>query len=157
MSGVEILAAGALGAGSAAITLADVGLALSAVSTVAGGISSRNQANAQAGIDRQRADREREIAKRDAAQFRDDQQRKLATRRALLGGSGVDIGTGSPLAVSEDFAGETEIQAQRITEGGQVRGTRLDQSADLLRRKGRSDLAGGFLRGGALLLNPKGK
>ena len=74
-----------------------------------------------------------------------------------MGASGVDPATGSPLLVSEDIAGEVELQAQRIRAGGEVRATRLEQQAQLSRLQGRQAQTGGFLRAGSLLLSGAGR
>ena len=61
------------------------------------------------------------------------------------------------MLVSEDFAGEVELQALRIRSGGEVRATRLEQQAQLTRFKGRQARTAGFIRGGALLVSGAGK
>ena len=115
------------------------------------------QANLQAGILEQQATRDRQQAASDEADFRARQSRALASRRAALGASGVDPGAGAPLLVSEDFAGEVELQALRIRTGGEVTATRAEQQATLQRFQGRAAKKSGFVGGGALLLTGKGK
>lgn len=126
--------------------------AVSAAGAISSGIASANQAKFQAGIAGQQATRERQIAAAAEDDFRRRQSRVLAARRAALGGAGIVQGTGSALLVSEDFAGETELSALRIREGGEVRATRAEQQAELFRFKGSSAQTAGFLRGGALLI-----
>jgi hypothetical protein len=74
----------------------------------------------------------------------------------MLGASGVEPSEGSPLLVSEDFAGETEYQALRIRSGGELAATRLEQSARLSALAGRNARTAGFARGGSLLLQGAG-
>lgn len=69
----------------------------------------------------------------------------------------VDPSSGSPLLVSEDFAGEAELQALRIRTGGEVTATRAEQQATLQRFQGRAAQRSGFIRGGALLISGAGK
>ena len=61
------------------------------------------------------------------------------------------------MLVSEDFAGEAELQALRIRTGGEVTATRLEQQAGLERFRGRSSRRAGFVRGGSLLLSGAAK
>jgi hypothetical protein len=67
------------------------------------------------------------------------------------------MASGSPLLVSEDFAGEREYQALTIRAGGADAATRLEQSAALQRLKASNARTQGFTRGGALLLSGFGK
>lgn len=146
--------------GLSATTLAWIGAAsgvVGAVGTVVSGMQAQQQGKTQAAILRQQADRERQQAETDSQDFRDQQSRLLAQRRAVLGGSGVDFSTGSPLLASEDFAGETELQALKIKTGGEVRGTRLEQQAMLIRQQGNDALTGSLFRGGASLLEAGSK
>ena len=131
--------------------------AFSVVSAIQQGQAAAAQGKLQAGILEQQATRERQEAAASEADFRARQSRALAQRRAGLGASGVDPGTGSPLLVSEDFAGEVELSALRIREGGEVRATRAEQQAVLQRFQGRAARTAGFVRGGALLVSGAGK
>lgn len=126
--------------------------AVGAVGSIATGAAQAKQAKMQAAIQRQQAERERLIAQRDEEDFRRRQSAAAARVRAAGGARGVDISTGSPLLASEDFAREVEVQSGRILEGGEVRGTRLEQQAALTEAKGRSAFTGGlFSAGGSLL------
>ena len=116
------------------------------------GIQASNTAKTQAAIMGQQAERERLQAEADSEEFRNQQQRLLATRRAIMGGSGIDTQTGSPLLVSEDIAGETELQALKLKNGGELRATRLEQSAVMRRAEGSAAQTGSFFRAGASLL-----
>ena len=130
---------------------------VSTAGAIQGGIAAKKQADLQARILGEQAKSEEQLAIENEALFRRQQSRVLASRQAGLGAAGVDPSTGSPLAVSEDFAGEVELQAQRIRAGGDIRATRLEQQAQLERVSGRGLLTGGFLRGGSLLLTGAGK
>jgi hypothetical protein len=67
-------------------------------------------------------------------------------------GSGVQLDTGDPLLTEQDFGGEVELQALKIRNGGEVRGTRLEQSAALARAKGDAAMTGSYFRAGSLLV-----
>lgn len=134
------------------IILAGVSAAIGAGGAIMSGIAAKNQADTQAKIARQQANQERLNAAANEKEFRDQQSRAMATRRALLGGAGVDPSSGSPLLASEDYAGEVELQALKIRQGGEVGATRLQQQAALYQQSGRDAFAGGLIRGGSLLI-----
>jgi len=129
---------------------------IGAVGAIGQGQAANNQAEFQATVMRQQAERDRQQAAADEEDYRRNASRLMASRRASQGAMGVESGTGSPLLVSEDFAGETELQALRIRNGGQVQADRLEQSADLTRRSGRNARTSGFTRAGSLLLSGVG-
>ena len=132
------------------------GSGLSAIGAISGGMAADRQAQFQSSVLRQQAEREKQDAAQKEEDFRRQQARLFATRRALLGGSGVEPSEGSPLLVSEDLAGESELQALRIRAGGQTVASRLEQNAVLQSAAGRSARSAGFMRGGALLLSGAG-
>ena len=140
-----------------ATVLLIAGTALAAAGTIQQGVAANKQAKLQAGVLSQQATSERQQAEAREGDFRAAQSRAFASRRAALGASGVQSATGSPLLVSEDFAGEVELQALRIRSGGEVRATRLEQQALLNRFAGKSAQTSGFIRGGSLLLSGAGK
>ena len=126
---------------------------LGAASSLSQGIAANRQAKFEAAVGRQQATREREISAAEEDDFRRRQSAFLAERRAALGGSGVDVGSGTPLLSSEDFAAEVELQARRIRAGGETRATRLEQQASLTRAAGRSARSRGLFRAGSSLLS----
>jgi len=134
-----------------------IGTAVSAVSAVSQGIQQGRMNRYQAAVDEQRAQRERERAELDASEFERRQSDLMAKRRAELGGSGVEPGTGSPLLVSQDFAAETEFQKLMIMAGGEDRATRLEQEAGLYRKSAKNARTAGFVRGGSLLVQGLGE
>ncbi len=142
----------AAAAGGTLATLGNVAAVVGAVGSIAQGQAANQQAKFQASVTEQQAARERVISAQEEEDFRRTQSATLGERRAAAGASGVEIGTGSPLAAFGDFAAETELQARRIREGGGIRAKRLNQQAELTRRAGRSAATRGLFRGGALLL-----
>lgn len=154
---IGIAAVGKSTAATISAIATGAGVALQAFSAIQQGQATSAQAGLQAGILEQQATSSRQRAAADEADFRARQSRVLAKRRAGLGASGVDPGTGSPLLVSEDFAGEVELAALRIRTGGEVRATRAEQQATLQRFTGRAARKSGFVRSGALLLTGAGK
>ena len=124
-----------------------------AAGAIGEGQSGKSQAYFQARVSKQQANQQRELSAESERDFRKDQAAKLAEREAALGASGTQTNTGTALLSASDFAAETELNAQRIRRGGDVRATRLDQNADLLRKGGASALDRGYSRGGASLLS----
>ena len=133
-----------------------VGTVVSVVSNISQGNEARRQAEFLAATTRQQAVREREIAGIQEEDFRREQRRILAQRRAALGAAGVELATGTPLLAAEDFVTEVELQALRIRSVGATSATRLRQQASLTSAAGRSKQRSGFFRAGASLLTGLG-
>ena len=127
--------------------------ALSAIGNISQGQTARAQSEFQAKVGEQQASRERQVAAGEEEDFRRKQSRILAERRAAMGKSGVELGTGTPLLAASDFAAEAELNALRIRAGGETQAIRREQQAELTRRAGRSAQQRGYLRGGASLLS----
>lgn len=125
---------------------------IGAIGAIQSGQAAKSQANFQSTVMQQQADRERQDAAIQADNFRQQQSRALATRRANMGASGIDPSQGSPLMVDADFAGESELQALRIRNGGEVAATRLEQNAALTRSAGANAMTGSYFRAGSTLL-----
>jgi len=137
----------------AAETALLIATAVAAAGTVYQGQQAKKQADFQAEVQRQQAQREREIAAAQEGDFRRGQGRLMARRRAMMGGSGVEQSTGSPLLVSEDLTGETELQALRIRNGGETSATRLEQQAMLTSMAGNSARTASFFQAGSSLFH----
>jgi hypothetical protein len=171
-SAMVLMGASQAAAGGAAIAanIALVGTVMSTVGTIQQGKAAAGQArfqsqvaNNNAIVAQQQADRAVQQAKVDEDDFRRQQSRLLASRRAVLGNSGVEAAAGSPLLVSEDFAGESELNALRIRNQGAVNVNRLEQN--VLNQQAQSGLfanqaqtAGrnAFFRAGSTLLSGAG-
>ena len=136
-----------------ALTIA--GAVLGAMGSIAAGQAQANAADFNAQIAQQQADRERQIADREAADFRRQQSRVLAASRARRAGSGV-TSQGSPLMVDEATAAEIELGAQNTIVGGATRASRLEQQAALDRSSARGAKVGSFLTAGSTLLTGAG-
>jgi hypothetical protein len=123
-----------------------------AVGAIQQGQAASKQAKFQSTVMQQQAERERQIAEAKEADYRRDQNRLMAERRAASGATGVEMGTGSPLLATEDFARESELNALRIRNGGEVNAGRLEQQAALYRTAGKNAKTGSYFRAGASLL-----
>lgn len=129
-----------------------IGTGVSAAGAILEGRARGRQAEEEARILEEQAARERELTEEEIRDFRRNQSRFFAERRAALGASGIDLSTGTPILAAEDFAAEVELQVRRIRKGGEVRMSRLQQQAGLLREAGRTAETAGLFRGGASLL-----
>lgn len=132
------------------------GAAFSAAGSVSEGRAAKKESQFRAGVAEQQAAREVQVSTETERDFRKRQAALFAERRAALGASGVRQDTGSPLLTQQDFLDETELQALRIREGGELRATRLEQEADFMRRAGRSAQKRGIFRAGSSLLSGVG-
>lgn len=127
------------------------GTAVGAVGSITAGQAQANTASFNAQIAQQQAEREKQIAEREAEDFRRRESRVLAAARARRGRSGTTI-EGSPLLVDEATAAEIELGAQNTLVWGGTRALRLQQQATLDRSRGRSAMRSGFLNAGSTLL-----
>lgn len=125
--------------------------------SILGGIQENNEAKFQAELAEQRAQREREIAARDAQDFERRERANLARSRALRAASGVEISEGTPLLVDRATNVEIELGRETIKAGGDTRGVRLEQEAQLRRTAGRNRQTAGFFRAGKTLLTGASK
>jgi len=121
-------------AAAVSANMALIGGIVSTVGMIQQGNAQASQAKFQAGvannnaiIAQQQATRARQQAKIDSQDFARQQSDVFASRRALLGDTGVGATTGSPLSVSSDFAGESELNRLRIINQGFVNENRLQQ------------------------------
>ena len=159
------------GMAAVAANVGAMGSIISTVGMIQQGQAQASQANFQAGvaqnnaiIAQQQATRARQQAAIDEQDFRRQQGDLMASRRALMGGGGVEAGAGSPLAVSSDFAGESELNALRIRNMGEVEANRLQQEvmnqqaqASLFGMQGRQAVTGSYYRAGGTLMSGMGR
>ncbi len=127
-------------------------LGVSAVGQIAAGRAASNAAKFQSAVLLQQANREKEIADRDAEIFRRNQNRLMAAQHARRAGSGVLPQEGTALLVEDATIDEILLGEATIRAGGQVRATRLEQRATLSRLRGRAARDEGFFRAGSTLL-----
>lgn len=116
------------------------------------GFSEASAQREQAKISNEQAARERARALVEA-----DEQRLKASRiagrdRAARGASGVDPGSGSPLAVDVATIGEGEFNAQQVMNEGALRAYRLEQEASTRKRAASNSIVSGFINAGTTAL-----
>jgi hypothetical protein len=133
--------------------LSAVGTVVGAIGAISQGQAAASQANTQAKLAKQQAEYSRLLSARDEEDYRRRQAALMATRRALMGGAGVDPNAGSPLLVDQNIAGEIEYQALKIRSGGEAEATSLTNQARMLKAQAKSSSLAGFGRAGATLLS----
>ena len=131
-----------------------VSAGISAFGALAQVFAANQAAKFQAAVLRQQADRERLVAERDSELHRRRLSALLASQRAGRAGSGISTLEGSSLLVDDATIAEIELAVLTTKRGGDVRATRLEQSAMLARFQGRNARTAGFLSAGKSLLQP---
>ena len=165
VASTSIFSVGALTANMA--LLSAVGTGLSVMGSLQQGQQGANQAQFQAQVAQnnaviagQQRDRAIKVAASNEDDFRRQQSDLFGSRRALLGKTGIEAGRGSPLSVSADFEGESELNALRLRNEGDVNSNRLQQSilnsqgqAGLFATQGRNAVTNSFSRAGGELFS----
>ena len=154
-----------------AAALSVIGTGISVMGAMQQGSQQAAQAQFQAQVAQnsaivaqQQRDRAIKTAASQEEDFRRQQSAVFGSRRALLGDTGVISESGSPLAVSTDFQGETELNALRLRNQGSVEANRLQQSvlnqqaqAGLFGAQARNARTNAFTRAGGELFAGVGK
>jgi len=137
--------------------LTGAGIVSSAFGQQAQGQQYGAQAGLQAELYRREAERQKQLSAADAADFSRKAKRLLASQRALQGGTGARVGTGTHLDLSEDTAAEAEYQRLKILSGGEATESRLLTQAGLTQYGGRAQRRLANQRTGATLLRGAGQ
>ena len=134
-------------AGAMAANIAVIGAGISAVGMIQQGKATASQMAFQSQVAindsivaAQQRDRALKTAELDAKDYERQQGDLMATRRSLLGTTGAQATTGSPLAVSRDFSGESAYNAAKIRNQGFVTANRLEQ--EIRNKQGQAQLYG---------------
>jgi len=142
---------GFIGAGGAftlagAATMASLaGTAMSALGSYETGKSQKYAYQQQAAIQAQQAAQTKRVSEQKAITFKQEQSNRAA--RAMLSGR-TDP---SALLLSENLAGEIQLQSDYIRAGGLLVSTRQEQQAAILRQQGVSARRSGMVRAGATI------
>lgn len=135
-----------------ALIMGGIGTAVSFLGSLRQGEAAQNQADFQADVAGQQAQRETENAKIKASDFARQASRAQATNRAEAGALGKAF-SGSAVDVSEDLEIEKELNIQKLLNQGEVSSTRLLQSAELTRSAGRSAKSASQIKAGSTLIS----
>jgi hypothetical protein len=160
-----------LAASSIAANMAVIGAGISAYGMIQQGKATASQMAFQSQVAindsivaGQQRDRALKTAELDAKDFERQQGDLMATRRSLMGDTGAQATTGSPLAVSSDFAGESAYNAAKIRNQGFVTANRLEQEirnkqgqAQLYGMQGQQAMTSSYYKAGGSLFKTGGK
>ena len=141
----------------AIIAVVIAGAALSAFAAVQAGKAARAEGDFESEVLRQQAEREAVISRQAEEDFRLEGDRLIGERGSLLGVSGVESSSGSPLAGLGFLSSEIEVQALRLRSGGKTRELRLREQANLALFRGKTEQKAARTRAGASLLTGAGQ
>jgi hypothetical protein len=136
-----------------AMGLSAAGTVVSAIGQNNAGKAEQQAANYNARVAEMNAAAEQDRAGVEADDYRRQQSRKLASSIAARGASGVAIGSGTPLMVSEDVVREIELGASRIGHEGATKANAYRNQATLDRVSGKNARKAGRIAAGATLLS----
>jgi len=128
------------------------GAVISGVSAIAGGISAKKQAESQADITEQQGAFAKASALDQAERFREQGESFLSGQRVGFASAGVQLDTGSPLAVMKKSEENLEQDVKRIQEAGENAATLAGNQAAAFRKQGQGAFLGGILGGGSTFL-----
>lgn len=156
--------AGAAAAGGVAAAGSGLGTALqglgalaSAGGAIAGGISANNVAEYNAQVAENNAQAERQRAGYEAELMKDRQRQIIGAQRAAGAAAGLDITTGTPVAVLGDTAKQSEMDILARLYSGESAATAYQNDAANFRAEGKAQRTAGFIGAGSSLLSSFGK
>jgi hypothetical protein len=132
--------------------IAAAATAVSAYGEYEKGQDAKDQSRKQAQIYEEQAAQERNASRQEASDYEKRARAMIASRRAILGGSGVQSQSGSALLGTEEMITESERQAARIRAGGNLVAGRIEQQAGLTRMSGSAKARSATYGAGASLL-----
>ena len=153
------LGGGAAAAGTSGLSTAlqAIGLGVSAVGTVAGGIQSQKVADYNAKVAENNAASARQDAAYEAGLQREQVRRAVGAQRAAGAASGLDITSGTPVAVLGDTAKAGEMDVLARLYAGESAAVDYQNDAARFRAEGKAAKTAGFINAGTSLLSGFGK
>lgn len=132
------------------------GTAVSAVGAIAAGNAQNDVAQYNAKIADNNATAERERASYDAGLIKDERRRVVGSQKAAMAANGLDISSGSPLAVLGDTTGQAEMDILARLYGGESAATAYGNDATRMRIEGKAAKQAGKIGAGSTLLTGLG-
>jgi hypothetical protein len=125
------------------------------------GAYSQSQAQAAAARYNAKLDENQAINAQNQAQVEMERRRELykrqkGTQLALMGGSGIELGEGSPLLLEADSAEQAALDLARVRYEGQIKSTSYQSEANIQRFSARTATRQGYVSAGASLLSGAG-
>lgn len=134
-----------------------LGLVASVGGSLAGAQASQNVANYNAKVADNNATAERQRAAYDANLQRDQVRRVVGAQRAAGAASGLDITSGTPVAVLGDTAKQGEMDVLARLYAGESAATAYSNDARRMRAEGKAQKQAGFINAGTSLLSGFGQ
>ncbi|QWE95657.1 hypothetical protein [Cupriavidus sp. EM10] len=144
---------GGISATTAATIAVAASSALAAGAAIYGGVQQKNQAEAQAELTRRQAAQEQDAAVAQAGKIRKAARQQQAEATSQLAASGVSVGDGTPIRISQEIYKTSEQDAYQTILSGNRTATAGQAQAGLLNQAGDSALTGGILSGTGSLLS----
>ncbi|WP_442582541.1 hypothetical protein ACSBOB_11590 [Mesorhizobium sp. ASY16-5R] len=136
--------------------LAIGGSLLSAVGSVAGGISAKQNADAQADAAERQANEARAVSQREAVQRSKEAKLLISRQQALAAASGGGATDPSVLTNTGEIGKQGWLNSQTALYEGESQGRALEDSAAIGRWQGRKEMFAGFVDAGSTTLNGLG-
>lgn len=135
------------------VALLAAGTALAAGSAIMGGIQSKQAAGVQAELATRQAAQEKDAAVAQAEKIRRAGRQQQAEATANLAASGVSIGAGTPLRISNEIYRTSEQDAYQTILSGTRAQTAGEIQAGMLNSQGSNAMTAGILNAGSSLLS----
>lgn len=145
------------GGGGLGSALLAIGTLAGAGASIAGGIQANNVAQYNAKVAENNALGEQQRAAYEADLTRDNVRRVIGAQRAAGAASGLDITTGTPVAVLGDTAKAGELDVLARLYAGESAATAYQNDAQRFRAEGKAAKTAGFINAGTNLLSGFGK
>ncbi len=129
-----------------------VGTAVSAFGAIQAGNAQNDVAQYNAKIAGNNATAERERASYDAGLIKDERRRVIGSQRAAMAANGLEISTGSPVAVLGDTTGQSEMDVLARIYSGESAATAYGNDATRMRIEGKAAKQAGAIGAGTTLL-----
>lgn len=135
------------------IAIAAAAAVTSAEGSAAQGLAAQNASSANARNERIFANQDELTAKADAAQTEQQTSRIVGQSQANAGASGVQGGTGSPLAVMHDVASQGELSRRLKLFQGQLGAHGAEDAAAIQQAQGNAAATAGGITAGSTILS----
>ena len=125
---------------------------IGAVAAISSGMQQKKAAELNANIARGQAEQARKAAEERADMYRRNAARRMATMRARMGASGIEMETGSPLLALMDSASEAKRDELRILHGGEAQAWAFEQESKAQTFAGANAMTAAWGQAGSSLL-----
>lgn len=132
------------------------GTAVSALGAVQAGKAQNEVAQYNAKVADNNATAERERAAYDAGLIKDERRRVIGSQRAAMAANGLEISSGSPVAVLGDTTGQAEMDVLARLYGGESAAAAYKNDATRMRIEGKAAKQAGKIGAGTTLLTGVG-